>query len=819
MAEKKKNSKATPVKLLKCTVFCRLLAPEDEDATPEEVAEEILYFYPSNTSVTEQLHFINTCEGFIDFSKTFNSNNPVETIHFGDSRVIVHEVEPETFFLLQVSAEVREEDSLLKREKRRISNAFGRRKMPPSVYVSAVDEIADNILYDIVSDMYEMYVMFRGKISSSIFPIKNNDENNNNNNDKNDNPLEGEQNIIKQIQDCRIKLRKAQRYADARDRGDLDNVSEKQQRYIDELKDGTIQKKLNELEPLSPAIPVREALRTLIPMVKDSIDFANLNFFHSLDGFKYLPVDKDSYLDVFAYVISLERLFKSIEGVSILYQGHMVWNTLRHEDMRLLLKFIRYHEMIGLRSSSKEVRLSTSGFLSNLRGEYVKPNPEDAKKEDNGNDVDGATNNINNDGNQNINKKKTTSRPSSLFTPPLCIPPRNKDRKDINEPVEDMNGENLVKKYDSLRSQLRDEYKNAEGVSTMPQEKEEPNDQEDNTQKDMNADNNNNNNNNDDDDDKNDDTNTTTTRKNSDEGNEADNGNDKFKVDFDNTQSNTEEKRKVRLVRGNKWRRRSSLSTYYYEGHLKNSNPKENAKNEPKYFRNSQHRLVLYKHGPMILVLTVQTDKMDEKNMNEFCVNVEPTAEKGLKNLGKMLHDGYQLINARMFKKGSIASKYQFIYFNRNNLALKIELEGVAGSAIDIKQFKKNYKNYKSKKSRRRRTGTGSTNRDSNNDGTGELMNHPYWPDNSAVLSRKLALTYSPVVVRMINDIYIKLNEEYPPFDEIRDIHVKLPNDGWVYGKKAGDRILIVLIDGRYSPVDAQNAVESLCNTVFKSIF
>ena len=49
--------------------------------------------------------------------------------------------------------------------------------------------------------------------------------------------------------------------------------------------------------------------------------------------------------------------------------------------------------------------------------------------------------------------------------------------------------------------------------------------------------------------------------------------------------------------------------------------------------------------------------------MNEFCVNVEPTAEKGLKNLGKMLHDGYQLINARMFKKGSIASKYQFIYF------------------------------------------------------------------------------------------------------------------------------------------------------------
>ena len=67
--------------------------------------------------------------------------------------------------------------------------------------------------------------------------------------------------------------------------------------------------------------------------------------------------------------------------------------------------------------------------------------------------------------------------------------------------------------------------------------------------------------------------------------------------------------------------------------------------------------------------------------------------------------------------------------------------------------------------------------------------------------------------------IYIKLNEEYTPFKEIRDIHVKLPNDGWVYGKKSGDRILIVLIDGRYSPVDAQHTVDSLCDTIFKGIF
>ena len=99
------------------------------------------------------------------------------------------------------------------------------------------------------------------------------------------------------------------------------------------------------------------------------------------------------------------------------------------------------------------------------------------------------------------------------------------------------------------------------------------------------------------------------------------------------------------------------------------------------------------------------------------------------------------------------------------------------------------------------------------------MLNHPYWPDNSAILSRRLGMTYSPVVVRMINDIYTKLNEEYASLDEVRDIHVKLPNDGWVHGKKKGDRILIVLIDGRFSPVEAQNSVERLCQSVFKGIF
>ena len=89
-------------------------------------------------------------------------------------------------------------------------------------------------------------------------------------------------------------------------------------------------------------------------------------------------------------------------------------------------------------------------------------------------------------------------------------------------------------------------------------------------------------------------------------------------------------------------------------------------------------------------MLTVNTDKMAESNMNDFCLKIEATAKKGLGALGKMLHDGYQEICARILKKGKKLSKHQR-YFNRKNLALK-ELEGVAGFSIDMKHFKKGTK-------------------------------------------------------------------------------------------------------------------------------
>eukprot|EP00944_MAST-04C_sp_MAST-4C-sp1_P012442 g12442.t1 len=431
--------------------------------------------------------------------------------------------------------------------------------------------------------------------------------------------------------------------------------------------------------------------------------------------------------------------------------------------------------MIGLRSSSKEFRLGSSGFLSNLRGEYVKPMVDaiDTTPEGETGNLNGKADSISLTHTSGTSQSSPTPRLSSLFTPPLCIAPL---KKASVATAEESDTENPSDQYDALRTLMRKNPDNDVSSSKHTHA----------MQRTLKAD-------------------------NAVPNQVTVDSTDGTKIFQEGVEpssvSGVTSGKKIRL-RGSKWRRKKNLFTYGSNS----EKDKEGASSNQEYFRNSNHRLVLYKEGPMILVLTVNTDKMAESNMNDFCLKIEATAKKGLGALGKMLHDGYQEICARILKKGKKLSKHQYVYFNRKNLALKVELEGVAGSSIDMKHFKKGTKYLRRSAKAKKKIGYDAY-------GNAEMLNHPYWPDNSAILSRRLAMTYSPVVVRMINDIYTKLNEEHASMDEVRDIHVKLPSDGWVHGKKKGDRILIVLIDGRFSPVEAQNSVERLCQSVFKGIF
>jgi hypothetical protein len=713
------SMEAKPSTLLRCALFCRRLAPSDEDAELDELAEEILYFHPSKASVQDQLHFVNSCEGFIDFSRTFNSKEPIETVHLDHSRIVIHECEPETYLVLEVSTPIRP-DEQGKKPSRRLTS-FGRSKPAAPVYVAAADETHDSLLYDVASDMYDMYCLFRGPIIGSLFPRA-----------EDGTELPAEENMLKKIQNARRDLRKALRYAAAHERGDLENMSEKQALLTKKLADGTLKANLDALMPQSPAKAVRHALQTLIPVVLESVNFNHLHLFHSLDGFNFLPVDKNLYVEVLSVVINLERIFPCVEGVGLLYQGHMVWNTLRHENMRLVLKFIRYHEMLGWKNKKLSARIGdVTGFLSNLRGVYANPEP-----------LAGETS-------ETEAGEAETGTKATLFNPPLCIRPINRDKKyvDQDEMLPPQTNGDLTDFIKNQRARMEaDMVAVREGKKTMEE---------------------------------------------------------LFTESLDEVMGKQEEEGSIPdgikprpidpSIRGSKWRRRSLYREMQDEFG-------DEALMEESMHRTSQHRLVVYKQGPLTLVLTVNTTHKNitqqMEGMSGFCRGLKAYATEPLSKLGKMLGDGYDKIQKRLKRKGNVASKYQFIYFNRLNLALKVQLAGMT-SGQQPSSLKTQSKN--------RLPDT--------------MASFIPWPLSSAELCQTLSEMYSPTVVRAINETYAKLNEEFPPQEDLREIHIKTPRDGWVFGKKSMDRILIVLMNGRLNPIEAQEKVDELIDTVFHSIF
>ena len=722
-----------PSRLLRCTIFCRTLAPSDEDAGPEELAEEILYFYPSKTSTQDQLHFVNTCEGFIDFSRTFNAAQPVETVHLDASRLVIHECEPETYLVLEVSSPHVLDEAARKKGSRR--SAFGRQKKQRPTFVPAADDLHDPLLYDVASDMYDMYCLFRGPIRMSLFPP----------------PTEGHETdgAITRIQHARRDIRKAKRYTAAKERGDLDNPTEKQGRFIQLLADGTLEKNLKDLVPQSPATPVRHALQTLIPIVQESVSFGHMSLFHSMDGFQFLPVKRLKYLEVFQFVLNVERLHPCVEGVGILYQGHMVWNTLRQEDMRLILKFIRYHDMVGSRNRSMHSRMTAmSGFLSNLRGVYVDPEPV-APAEAAPADADAKEGG---EGEEETRKIKST-----LFNPPLCIPAikRNRRYTDEDHVASATDGlhvtmEEMVRIEEDLQARMDGVDLDVLLEKTLKEARIIPG-EDPKADQELNA------------------------------------GTAKDMMNIPGPSN----------ARGNKWRKRGSslASMYHTEGHLKNvgaTNSDGGAAPAPQYYRTSQHRLVVYKKGATTLILTVNTGHKSLEDIPAFCRAIKEENEGKMVKLGEMLGEGYEKIEKKLRRRRSAAPKCKYIYFNRLNLALQVELPGL-GTQRPKKESKKNRSAMK--------------------------MQNLQWPLSSAELCSKLDENCPRPVVRAINEVYVKLNEEIPFLEDLREMHVKTANSGWVYGKKSGDRILIVWMEGKLSLIEVQKEVETLLNTVFQSIY
>ena len=368
--------------LLKFCVFARELAPEDEDADDIELSEPILYFYPSDIAPNERVKFMNTVLGLNDFMRNFSDDprDKITAVHLEDSRLAIFECEPDIWFVVEVSCPQRIDSEL---------DDPGGLKAASSSSTSASDEVSDICLRKIVQDTYGLYHLFRGKIRDMLIPPQYS--------------LSGrEQDApILRLKHLRVERRKASRYVEMRDRGDLLNPSASQTARMQKFESGQLDEELALLSARSPIHGVRKALRTLVPVYIDGVDFSQLHYFHRLDGFQFFPVDKTVYTNVHSFVTSVESQFPQVQQVALTYCGHLVWSTIEPNQTRLILRFIRYHEMIGehrLDSNVAELNGSSSadasqqasggkgldaktgkvcGFMSTVRGIWVQAEIQD----------------------------------------------------------------------------------------------------------------------------------------------------------------------------------------------------------------------------------------------------------------------------------------------------------------------------------------------------------------------------------------------------------------------------------------------------------
>ena len=136
---------------------------------------------------------------------------------------------------------------------------------------------SDVLLHRIVRDSYELYRLFRGNINDMLMT----------------HPHQIKTSVLRRLQNIREERRKAIRDLVDVGNGDLDQPEPKQVERIRRYESGEIDEELALLASQSPAHGVRKALRTLVPVYIDGIDFGTLHFFHKLDGFAFFPVPHD----------------------------------------------------------------------------------------------------------------------------------------------------------------------------------------------------------------------------------------------------------------------------------------------------------------------------------------------------------------------------------------------------------------------------------------------------------------------------------------------------------------------------------------------
>lgn len=164
-----------------CLFHCGL-GSNDEAAGLHERAEKILYYFPHDTPVHEQLKRVGYLEGLISFSKTFAPNKSVNSVRLNKRRYVFLEVEPQIWMVLALVREqlnatpgyARSTDSGEVAPQPTLSGGLFARAPdytgppvtpPPKETFYSSDGISDDTILSLMQRMYDGYVLFYGRFS------------------------------------------------------------------------------------------------------------------------------------------------------------------------------------------------------------------------------------------------------------------------------------------------------------------------------------------------------------------------------------------------------------------------------------------------------------------------------------------------------------------------------------------------------------------------------------------------------------------------------------------------------------------------------
>eukprot|EP00054_Salpingoeca_dolichothecata_P008619 m.48892 g.48892 ORF g.48892 m.48892 type:complete len:461 (-) comp17852_c0_seq4:65-1447(-) len=127
---------------------------------------------------------------------------------------------------------------------------------------------------------------------------------------------------------------------------------------------------------------LKHKLKIFFPQYLETLDFANADILDALEGLHFLPLDKNSYLNVQSFVNATESEFRQIQYTVVLYQSHLVWSGLEQEDMRVLYHYLTGGLFKALCSGSSVSSKSSSRSSSPAPRSGFMTGPEDVSNPD-----------------------------------------------------------------------------------------------------------------------------------------------------------------------------------------------------------------------------------------------------------------------------------------------------------------------------------------------------------------------------------------------------------------------------------------------------